>query len=159
MRRIVLGILVMILLSLPSGVRAALPPDRAKELRTTANQFVEADANRDGRVSQSEFVRYFHRTKTSPTYFEYRFRVRDKNGDGFLTQSEFLANPTRQDEFRALDRDRDGKITKDEWIWGEGPWGYEQFHRLDRNLDGVVSLPEYQNPPPPRPPKKGEKMY
>jgi Ca2+-binding EF-hand superfamily protein len=144
----------MVLLAPPPAAWAVISREQANELNTTAGMFAEADADRDGRVSRDEFLRYFPKGGLSAAYMEYRFRARDRDGDGFLTQWEFLTHTTRQEEFRGQDRNGDGKLSRDEFIWDE-----EMFQRFDRNRDGFVSLSEYLNPPPAPRPKKGEKMY
>ena len=155
MRWLVLGILALTLLAPASPARAVIHADQARELHTTAAMFAEADADKDGRVSRDEFLRYFYKGgHPSREYFEFRFRARDRNGDGYLSQWEFLTRTTRQDEFRGQDKNRDGKLSRDEFIWGE-----EMFKRFDRNRDGFVSYDEYMNPPPPPRPQKGQKMY
>jgi Ca2+-binding EF-hand superfamily protein len=154
MRWLILGILALVLLAPPPAAWAVISREQADELNTTVSMFSEADADRDGRVSRDEFLRYFHKGSLSAAYVEYRFRARDRDGDGFLTQPEFLTRTTRQEEFRGQDRDGDGKLSRDEFIWGE-----EMFRRFDRNRDGFLSLSEYMNPPPAPRPKKGQKMY
>jgi Ca2+-binding EF-hand superfamily protein len=155
MRWLILGILALALLAPPAAAWARISHQQANELHTTASKFSEADANGDGRVSRDEFMRYFFKGgHPSAAYFEYRFRARDRDGDGFLSQWEFLTRTTRPEEFRGMDKNGDGKISRDEFIWGE-----EMFQRFDRNRDGFVSLSEYMNPPPAPRPKKGEKMY
>jgi len=155
MRWPIWGILALSLLAPPAAAWGVISRQQAEELSTTASKFAEADTNRDDRVSLDEFLRYFFKGgHPSRAYFEYRFRARDRDGDGFLSQGEFLTHTTRQDEFRGMDKNGDVKLGRDEFIWGE-----EMFERFDRNRDGHVSWDEYLNPPPAPRPKKGQKMY
>ncbi|MDD2901957.1 MAG: EF-hand domain-containing protein [Syntrophales bacterium] len=107
--------------------------------------------------------------------WEKRFHDLDKNGDGKVTLTEYLAyfraysGPRRQYfefEFRKYDRNGDGVIThaehwapvtlKDEFraldknrdgCISRSEWlqGIKQFFKLDRNRDGCLTLEEYLN--------------
>lgn len=100
-----------------------------------------------------------------------RFDHRDGNRDGYLTLGEYAGHPGN---FRALDRDGDNRLSRDEFVRrgganvvrelpdefayldldGDGrldraEW-YEQsvaFERMDRNRDGWISREEQRNLP------------
>lgn len=99
-----------------------------------------------------------------------RFNQRDADRDGFLTQGEYGGHPGN---FRALDRDSDNLLSRDEFVRRGGEvvrelpdafadldlnadstlsrseW-YGQvaaFDRVDRNDDGRISAEEFRNPP------------
>lgn len=107
--------------------------------------FDRADANRDGYVTKSEIQAARARM----------FDAIDTNGDGLITPAEVEAGksrlkeraarrlaklaerkakmPATGDRLAALDRNKDGKITRDEFVSGATPW----FDRLDRDGKGV----------------------
>jgi len=69
----------------------------------------------------------------------------DKNGDGVLTKDE-LFNPAR---FDALDADKDGKVTQEEFQKGAAgamreAVGTRFMKQLDTNGDGKVSKAEFE---------------
>ena len=119
--------------------------------RAAAMRFKEMDRNGDGVVSQAEW----RGSKRS-------FEVHDWNGDGRLSGDEVRVGGTRpradQDPlfdsadreyvfadwtdrgFRALDHNRDGRITADEWHFDR-----EGYRRADHNRDGVISRAEFLN--------------
>ena len=130
------------------GVGAASAQDRA-------TRFVERDRNRDGVLSQDEYVS----TGGHPG----NFRALDTNGDGVLSRAEFInrgsgiqddgvaegkaepapitaadPNVLTKVEFRKLDVNRDNVLTKAEWS-GDAT----TFRKLDINNDGYVSASEY----------------
>lgn len=43
------------------------------------------------------------------------FRKLDRNGDGYLSGQELWSEPGRQDNWAAVDRNRDGRISPDEF--------------------------------------------
>ena len=67
----------------------------------------------------------------------------DRNGDGQVTEDEFLSIPRQQ--FRAalnkFDKDDDGALSQDEINQASGVG----FHQMDTNNDGRVSLAEWNN--------------
>ncbi len=82
------------------------------------------------------------------------FRVHDWNGDGVLSGDEVRTGARRQDPgdfdpnvpfdnwtpraFATLDQNRDGRITRDEWLFDR-----EGFLRADNNRDNVLSRSEF----------------
>lgn len=87
-----------------------------------------------------------------------RFAGMDRNHDGVITRDEFYGvastsyDPydnsdrtygaasygSREQQFRDLDLNRDGYLTRREWRTDSAT-----FNRADRNRDGVVSLDEF----------------
>ena len=107
------------------------------------------DANRDGRHSKKEYIEDgFYLSKQSRQGI---FRASDSNGDGFVTEAEYVINRMITDEakeiFHKLDANRDNKLTAKEII-ASGKFKDEKlaqavFKTLD--VDGSKSLviPEY----------------
>ena len=97
---------------------------------------------------------------TSGTGAIQSFRVHDWNGDGVLSGEELRpgahrpGRPSGQDDytgpdtyrfsdwtesgFRGLDRNRDGRLSRQEWCYDS-----ETFTRMDANRDSFVSLREF----------------
>ena len=107
------------------------------------------DANRDGRHSKKEYIEDgFYLTKQSRQGI---FRASDSDGDGFVTEVEYVINRMITDEakeiFHKLDTNKDNKLTAKEII-ASGKFKDEKlaqaaFKALD--VDGSKSLviPEY----------------
>jgi Ca2+-binding EF-hand superfamily protein len=96
----------------------------------TEPRFRDLDHNRDGRVTRDEW------------HFDIEsFRRADYNGDGGLTLNEFLGkdidDDDRADRFVDLDDNRDGRIDRNEWHGG-----LRAFEALDRNRDGILTREE-----------------
>lgn len=71
------------------------------------------------------------------------FRALDRNGDGVLSRYEAAGSDNSldtYDEFANLDYDRDGRLERSEWHWSN-----LSFTRRDTNRDGVLSRQELQN--------------
>jgi len=68
------------------------------------------------------------------------FSVHDRNGDRVLSGAEIgdALQAERYDDFLDIDRDRDGRISRNEWRWEPA-----DFNRLDQNQDGWLTRPEY----------------
>ena len=111
-------------------------------------RFEAMDANRDGKITEDEW-------KGS----ERAFDVQDWNGDGVLSGPEVRVgarrntnweeadhNPNRYERnlswtasaFTALDHNRDGKLTANEWHYD-----VETFRRVDENHDSAISRAEF----------------
>ena len=96
----------------------------------TVEHFRDLDRNRDGRLSAAEWL-----------YDRGTFRRIDHDGDGAVTQAEFLGNSDLDDDaedlFEYLDANNDGRIERNEWH-GTG----SRFDVLDENRDGVLTRRE-----------------
>ena len=138
-----------------------------------AERFAKIDTNGDGQLSQQEarnakakrrekFQAKFDTNKdgtVSPeeitAMFEERVQKHDRDGDGALSMSEYLAahKGANAARFKRLDGDGDGKIIAREMAkkWtahkserkGKGGRSDKRFKRMDRNSDGTVSRAEY----------------
>ena len=139
MRPFTWGALVLSL-ALPSaaGAQSAARP---------AMRFQGMDTNHDGTITREEWQGS-----------ERAFRNHDWNGDGRLSGDEVRPGARRRSDwddrdvassidrddnwtpehFRALDHDRDGRISRDEWHAVP-----EMFTRIDRNRDGFLSREEF----------------
>jgi Ca2+-binding EF-hand superfamily protein len=97
-----------------------------RNLTWTVQSFTALDHNRDRRISRNEW------------HFDSEtFRRVDVNGDGALSQQEFVegdADDDRDDPFDDLDANNNGRVERNEWHAGAAA-----FNRLDRNRDGVLS--------------------
>ena len=108
------------------------------------------DANRDGRHSKKEYIEDgFYLTKQARQGI---FRATDSDGDGFVTEVEYVINRMITDEakeiFHKLDTSRDSKLTAKEII-ASGKFKDEKLARkvftaMDINGDGLLVIPEYQ---------------
>ena len=114
-------------------------PAREQVLDSWEKRFQEMDQNRDGRVSLAEYIAFFK--EGSPQrrqYVEYEFRKYDRNGDGFITLEEHFRPVNLEDQFRALDTNRDGRVSRNEFLDAR-----IIFQALDRNHQGFITLEEY----------------
>lgn len=96
-------------------------------------QFVELDSDSDGFVALSEWNGGFE-----------TFDSLDRDGDAVVTRAEFFTRGTaryksREERFRELDADRDGRVSASEWKWGE-----QAMAVLDRNGDGFLTCREFR---------------
>ena len=120
----------------PAGART---PTREQVKKSWEKRFHDLDKNGDGRITLTEYLAYFGAySGLRRQYFEYEFRKYDKTGDGVITHAEHLSPVTLKDEFRALDKNRNGCVSRSEWLQGD-----QQFRQLDRNHDGCLTLEEY----------------
>lgn len=129
------------------------------EWRGSRESFDLADRNRDGVVALREYrgvvvesdgraVRFEDLDRDNDGSLERNewrasrqsFDLADGNDDGRVTLREYLStvsdSPT--EEFRFMDRNRDGFLTRGEWSGSR-----DSFARWDRNRDGRVSRNEY----------------
>lgn len=103
--------------------------ERAEFDQARATQFARTDADRDGRLSQDEYLA------------EYEERL-DRH---IATQTGGSDKQTRV-RFGALDTDKDGRMTFAEYQAS----GKRTFDAADRNHDGVVDGADAKLPPPAR---------
>jgi len=107
------------------------------------------DANRDGRHSKKEYIEDgFYLTKQSRQGI---FRASDSNGDGFVTEVEYVINRMITDEakeiFHKLDTNKDNKLSAKEII-ASGKFKDEKlaqavFMKLDVDGNKSLIIPEY----------------
>lgn len=109
-------------------------------------RFAAMDANNDGRITREEW-------RGSDT----SFKVHDWNGDGVLSGDEVRLGAQRRtrveedfepdrlalrdwspSRFSSIDRNRDGRITRNEWFYD-----MDGFLRADRNRDNILTRAEF----------------
>ena len=98
--------------------------------------FVRMDANRDGRLVPAE-------VRGQP-YLEQRLRRPDSRGfllmEDLHTRSPHYNGPRLQRRFLQADRNRDGRLSRNEAA--ALPWVFRHFESLDLNGDALISLAE-----------------
>jgi Ca2+-binding EF-hand superfamily protein len=134
-------------LALPLGGDSGLvATTEAQGRQGRGMRFAAMDANNDGRISKEEW-------RGSDT----SFKVHDWNGDGVLSGDEVRVGAQRRTRieedfeperlalrdwsptrFTSIDRNRDGRVTRDEWFYD-----MEGFLRADRNRDNVLTRAEF----------------
>lgn len=106
------------------------------------NRFLDYfDTNKDGSVTFDEF----NQAATG------RFSKMDVNGDGKVTLEEFMnyVHTRRQEfmnkRFNKMDADKNGIISKDEWLAAQQARALRRFAKMDSNGDGSLSTDEFAN--------------
>ena len=107
------------------------------------------DFDKDGRHSKTEYVdRGRHLTRQSRAGI---FQASDVNGDGFVSEKEYVVNRVITDEakeiFGSIDRNDDSRLTVEELIASKklknGKLAQAVFEAFDINVDGQLNIPEY----------------
>ncbi len=113
------------------------------------------DADNDGRLSWTEYY-----TEKSPVLYglyRYFFRRLDRDGDGFLSQTEFdfpvdVGHRLLGAALASLDSDGDRRLNRDEYERATASYKFEvafpeEFARFDLDRDGFLSLLEFAYTP------------
>lgn len=89
--------------------------DKGELEAAMAKRFARLDANRDGSLDRAEVEaareRATRRINAARTVAENRMERRDRDGDGRISRAEFMQVPGL---FDLADKDRDGRLDKDE---------------------------------------------
>ena len=137
----------------PAAAPAQTAPTRAALLKNLETSFKGIDANGDGTLSQAEIASreskaQQQRLTTTRAKIEAEFTKLDTNKDGTLSKAEFMAvapqsagaAPTGANLLSQLDKNKDGKVTADEY---RAPI-LSRFDKADANHDGTLSAAERQ---------------
>lgn len=117
------------------------------------------DLNNDGKIDLEEFRKRMKDAK--PERAEEMFKRMDKDGDGYLTPSDF-PRPRRGPSFdrgslEKLDTNKDKSLSFEEWKKSprlkdlSEERRKEMFDRIDRNDDGLLNETDRPEAPPRRP--------
>jgi Ca2+-binding EF-hand superfamily protein len=123
MRRVALLLMMIALMSVDIALAQGRQP-------LTRKQIIEsADRNKDGRIGRVEFLE-----RMKEAFF---FIDNDKDGSVVVVEYQLIqvGDPKR---FAAADRNRDGKLTLDEFLKAVSA----DFDDADRNDDGVIDEEE-----------------
>lgn len=145
----------------PSG-RGGVERGKQGERPGTAGRMMQGlDKDRSGSISFEEF-RASERLAQLPVDSQRRlFAHFDKNDDGQIVRGELPAGPPeasangRPDGMRKMDRDNDGRVSRDEFCRGPRlqniPLEHREeiFRRMDRNRDGVLDGRDHRRGPRP----------
>jgi Ca2+-binding EF-hand superfamily protein len=128
------GVSILLAIVVAGGVIA--PPAVAQRRADPMEMLQQADANRDGAVSRVEFL----------TARRARFGQMDRNGDGWFTLDDIprIARNRAGDRVGQLtanfDADRDGRLSRDEFV--NGPT--RLFDLGDRDRNGLLDARELE---------------
>jgi hypothetical protein len=120
-----------------------------REVAAYQQHFKRTDRDGDGILSRVEYVdkgRYLNPQSRAGI-----FRASDMDGDGAVSLEEYVINRRITDEAKSImarmDADRDGRITRAEFLAGSGisdnSVATAIFGQLDSNGDGATFTPEY----------------
>jgi Ca2+-binding EF-hand superfamily protein len=110
-----------------------------REWRDEAMVFATVDTNDDGVVSLREYVAMPEQSDNRAV----RFNELDRDEDGSLRWNEWR-NSGMNIPFNAVDRNRDGRITLREYLSGSADNPTQEFRTLDGNRDGFLSRWEWK---------------
>ena len=121
---------------LATGCQTTGSADRSRAAKP-ADRFAQADANKDGKLSQNEAIDY---------YVIAVFAALDKNKDGKLSLSECAVEgaPATVKNFKKRDLNKDGYVTLQEAIAYARKHGIvvKEFAKADKNHDGYLTREE-----------------
>jgi len=107
-------------------------------LLTPEQKFQRADNNGDGSVSRLE---------STNLIIADSFAMFDTNGDGFVTEAEYLASGGTPENFRKVNKSGSGRVSLQEAQ--ADPLIFNifvvSFDEADTDNDGLVTLAEYQS--------------
>ncbi len=129
--------LLLVALSFALLTSGCVTPSKHPPQRDLEALFKEADADGDGRVSREEFADFM---------IEQVFINYDRNGNGFVTQAEYLDGGGTLEGFRKINRSGSGKITLPEAKASKLIWDRMTlpFDEADVNDNGYVTWDEFQ---------------
>jgi len=120
-----------------------------KHLKSYVAHFDRTDTDKDGRHSKKEYIE--DGKFMNPMARRGIFGAADNNADGFVTRVEYVLNRIITDEAKKIvqgtDANKDGKITREEFIGGiklkDIKLSAAIFDALDTKKDGTITIPEY----------------
>ncbi len=141
MKSLPLSALVACLALLVSATSCSTPQANTRKIAGGAiSNFHKLDKNGDGRVTYAEF---------NEGFADLIFDTYGRGIDGTVSKEEWdaveRANENKaQSSFRMLDRNHDGKLSRDELSHGKRRDAvvHNLFRRIDKNHDGVITLDE-----------------
>ena len=112
---------------------ATTPP----KTMTVEQLFKKAETSGDGRVSRMEYEDFM---------IEDMFAIYDENGDGFITEAEFVADGGTSATFRKLNVSGTGRLTQSEAMKSQFLRNRlaAPFDEADVNRNGYVTWEEFQ---------------
>jgi Ca2+-binding EF-hand superfamily protein len=107
--------------------------------------FKDHDVNADGRLSAEELQSFLRKgadeDSLGPDYGRLAaFERLDTNKNNVIDRSEW---PGKEKDFRMLDADHNGSVSREEFLARAGRWWNEPFENLDFNGDGLISRSEW----------------
>lgn len=117
---------------------------RAEVIEKAAKHFDRLDDNSDGKIELTELR---GNDEKRAAKFQRMVRALDDNGDGAITEQEYVAHATER--FDLVDTDKSGDISEQERQAAPQILHAERLKRsfedADQNKDGVLSWDEYSN--------------